>query len=240
MYARENESTINPLLNNHDELPDLIFSGLMKYGGSGKPVCNLAESFAYDPGTCTYTFRLRSGVRWHDGEPFDARDVVYTYRELTQDETLSASIRSNFQDITSVEAPDEHTVVITLSRYNAAILGYFTIGILPRHLLEGEDLNTTAFNQHPVGTGRFRFAEWDMTGGMILLERNEDYYDKIPNIERVVYKTVAVESTKAIMLQSGETDLAWLNANYAARFDGMKGFLSWVFTTADCTILPFC
>ncbi len=91
-----------------------------------------------------------------------------------------------------------------------------------------------------MGTGRFRFAEWDMTSGMILLERNEDYYDKVPNIERVVYKTVAVESTKAIMLQSGETDLAWLNANYAARFDGMKGFRSWVFTTADCTILPFC
>ena len=233
VYAGENESTINPLLNNHDELPDLIFSGLMKYDGNGKPVTDLAESFEYDADTFTYTFKLREGVKWHDGEDFTADDVVFTYKELTEDENLSASIRSNFQDITSVEAPEDHTVVITLGQYNAAILGYFTIGILPRHLLEGEDINTTAFNQSPVGTGRFKFVEWDTTGGMIILERNAEYYDKVPNIERVVYKTVSVESTKAIMLQSGEADLAWLNANYAAQFDGVEGYKSWVFTTAD-------
>ena len=233
VYAGENESTINPLLNNHDELPDLIFSGLMKYDANGKPVADLAESYAYDAETFTYTFRLRQGVKWHDGEAFDAEDVVFTYRELTEDEELSASIRSNFKDITSVEAPDANTVVITLGQYNAAMLGYFTIGILPEHLLEGEDINTTPFNQAPVGTGRFRFVEWDAAGGMIILERNEDYYDKVPNIERVVYKTVAVESTKAIMLQSGEADLAWLNANYAAQFEGLEGYKTWVFTTAD-------
>ena len=233
VYAGENESTINPLLNNHDELPDLIFSGLMKYDANGKPVLDLAESYDYDADTFTYTFKLRQGVKWHDGEDFNAEDVVFTYKELTEDENLSANIRSNFQDITSVEAPDDFTVVITLGQYNAAILGYFTIGILPQHLLEGEDINTTAFNQSPVGTGRFKFVEWDVTGGMIILERNTDYYDKVPNIERVVYKTVSVESTKAIMLQSGEADLAWLNANYAAQFAGVEGFKSWVFTTAD-------
>ena len=233
VYAGENESTINPLLNNHDELPDLIFSGLMKYDGEGRPVPDLAESFEYDAETFTYTFRLRQGVKWHDGEDFDAEDVVFTYRELTEDENLSANIRSNVKDITAVEAPDASTVVITLNSYNAAILGYFTIGILPQHLLEGEDINTTSFNQNPVGTGRFRFVEWDTTGGMIILERNDDYYGKVPNIERVVYKTVAVESTKATMLMSGEADLAWLNANYAAQFEGSEAYRSWVFTTAD-------
>ena len=233
VYAGENESTINPLLNNHDELPDLIFSGLMKYDGHGKPILDLAESYEYDEDTFTYTFTLRKDVKWHDGEAFDAEDVVFTYKELTEDENLSANIRSNFKDIVSIEAPDAYTVVITLNQYNAPMLGYFTIGILPQHLLEGEDINTTSFNQSPVGTGRFKFQEWDTTGGMIILVRNEDYYDKVPNIERVVYKTVSVESTKAIMLQSGEADLAWLNANYAAQFDGVDGFKSWVFTTAD-------
>ena len=72
----------------------------------------------------------------------------------------------------------------------------FTMGILPEHLLEGEDVNTTSFNQNPVGTGRYKFEDWDATGGMITLKRNEDYYGKVPNIETVVYRTVSDETTK--------------------------------------------
>lgn len=233
VYAGESESTINPLLNSHDELPDLIFSGLMKYDGNGVPVCDLAESYTYDKASYTYTFTLRQGVKWHDGADLSADDVVYTYDLLTQDETLTASITSNYEDIVSVTAPDESTVVITLSQYNAAMLDYFTMGILPKHLTEGQDINTMSFNQAPVGTGRYKFVEWDTAGGMIVLERNEEYYDKVPNIERVIYKTVSDESAKATMLQSGEADLAWLNAKYADSFRGSDGFQNIDFTTAD-------
>lgn len=233
IYAGENETTINPVLTYHDELTDIIFSGLMKYDGNGKPVTDLAESYEYDEESLTYTFHLRQGVKWHDGEDFDAEDVVFTYRTLTEDETLSSSLTSDYEDIVQIASPDAYTVRIRLGQYNAAILGYFTIGILPQHLLEGEDMNTTPFNQSPVGTGRFRLAEWDMTGGMITLVRNENYYDKVPNIERVIYKTVAVESTKATMLESGEADLAWLNANYASAFRGREGYHTWDFATAD-------
>lgn len=233
IYAGENESTINPVLTYHDELTDIIFSGLMKYDGSGRPVVDLAESYEYDAESFTYTFYLREGVKWHDGADFTAEDVVFTYRTLMEDETLSSSLTSDYEDIVRAEAVDDHTVVIELSHYNAAILGYFTMGILPRHLLEGEDMNTTAFNQAPVGTGRFKFQEWDRTGGMIFLVRNEDYYGKVPNIERLIYKTVAVESTKATMLESGEADLAWLNAGYADNFRGREDYHTWDFATAD-------
>lgn len=233
VYAGENESTINPVLTNHDELTDIIFSGLMKFDGKGKPVPDLAESCDFDKDKLTYTFKLRKGVKWHDGKDFTAADVVFTYKTLTEDKTLSSSLRSDYEDIKSVEAPDDYTVVITMKQYDAAMLGYFTIGIIPKHLLEGQEINTTSFNQHPVGTGRYKFENWDTAGGMITLVRNENYYDKVPNIERVIYKTVAVESTKATMLQSGEADLAWLNANYAATFAGKDGYKSWNFTTAD-------
>lgn len=233
VYAGEAESTINPILNSHDEVPDLIFSGLMKYDGNGTPVCDLAESWDYDDATLTYTFILKEGVRWHDGEIFTADDVVYTYDALTTDESLSASITSNYEDIESVTAPDEKTVVIKLSKFNAAMLNYFTMGILPKHLTEGQDINTMAFNQVPVGTGRYKFVDWDTAGGMITLEANTDYYDKVPNIERIIYKTVSVESTKALMLQSGEADLAWLNANYAETFRGNDAYKNIDFITAD-------
>ena len=233
VYAGESESTINPLLNNHEELPDLIFSGLMKYDAKGKAVPELAERYDYDPATFTYTFHLRKGVKWHDGKDFTAEDVVYTYTELTKDKTLSASITSNYEDITDITAPDKYTVVMKLRQYDAAIIDYFTMGILPSHLLKGKDVNTDGFNQAPIGTGRYKFVSWDTAGGMITLERNEAYYGKVPNIKRVVYKTVSDETTKATMIKSHEADLAWLNANYAKQFKDQKEFKCWDFTTAD-------
>jgi peptide/nickel transport system substrate-binding protein len=233
IYAGENEDTLNPILNNHGELPGIIFSGLMKYDEKGVPVKDLAESFTYDNDALTYVFKIRSGVKWHDGTNFTADDVVFTYKILTEDENLTASIKSNYEDIAEVSAPDASTVIFKLSRYNAAMLDNFTVGILPEHILKGQNITTSPFNQQPVGTGRYRFTEWDTAGGTITVERNADYYGKVPSIERVVYKTVAVESAKALMLQSGEADLAWLNANYAERFRGNPAFKNIDFVTAD-------
>jgi peptide/nickel transport system substrate-binding protein len=232
VYAGEADESINPIVS-PGELSGIIFSGLMKYDVSGNPVVDLAESYTYDEGALTYTFKLKKGVKWHDGQDFTAQDVVFTYEKLTKDTTLSASVLSNYKDIASVTAIDDNTVAITLSQYNAAMLGYFTIGIVPKHLLEGQDLTTASFNQAPVGTGRYKFVEWDKTGGTITLEKNEKYYGKVPNIDRVVYKTVAVENTKAVMLESGEADLAWLNANYAEKFRGKDGYKNIDFTSAD-------
>lgn len=121
VYAGENEDTINPVLSPHQELPTIIFSGLMKFDAKGLPVPDLAKSVDYDPKTLTYTFHLRDGVKWHDGAPFSARDVVYTYTALTSDKTLTSTITSNYQDISRISAPDERTVVIRLARVNAAI-----------------------------------------------------------------------------------------------------------------------
>lgn len=232
VYAGEADESINPIISK-SELSGIIFSGLMKYDAKGKPIVDLAESYTYDEGSLTYTFKLRKGVKWHDGEPFTAQDVVFTYDKLTKDTTLSASVLSNYKDIASVTAVDDNTVAITLSQFNAAMLDNFTIGIIPKHLLDGQDLTTASFNQAPVGTGRYKFVEWDKTGASIILEKNVDYYDKVPNIDRVVYKTVAVENTKALMLESGEADLAWLNANYAEKFRGKDGYQNIDFTTAD-------
>jgi peptide/nickel transport system substrate-binding protein len=233
VYAGENTDTINPVVTGQSDLVSIIFSGLMKYDASGNPVADLAEKYTYDDSSLTYTFNLRHNVLWQDGQPFTAADVVYTYTELTTDKTLSSSMLSDYKDIASVTAKDDYTVNITLSQYNAAMLDYFTIGIIPKHLLEGQDLTTSSFNQNPVGTGRYKFVSWDTAGGTITLVSNDKYYDKVPSIKNLVYKTVATESTKATMLQSGEADLAWLNAKYAENFRGKEGFTNYDFKTAD-------
>lgn len=218
VFAGEGQSVLNPLLNNTDDIQSIIFSGLMKYDGNNKPVTDLAESYEYDENTKTYTFHLREGVEWHDGEAFTADDVVFTYKALTEDKSLSSGITSNYEDIKSITAPDKNTVVIQMKQDNAAMLDYFTIGIIPKHLLEGKDLNTDSFNQNPVGTGRYKFVSWDTAANQITLVKNDDYYDKVPNIENIIFKNVTDENTKATMMQAGEADLVWLNASYASTF----------------------
>lgn len=233
VYAGEGSNTINPVINDHTELADLIFSGLMKYDAEAKPVIDLAESYTYNPDTRTYTFTLKKGVTWHDGKPFTSADVVFTYELLALDDTFISSVKSNYQDILSVTAPDEYTVVFVMKDHNAAMLSYFTRGIIPKHILSGQDVATSSFNQNPVGTGRYKFAEWDRAGNMIILERNTNYYGKVPNIERIIYKVVAAMNTKTTMLSTGEADLAWVNANYANRFRGNPAYQNIDFKSAD-------
>lgn len=231
-YASADYTTINPILNTHDELPNIIFSGLMRYDGAGNPVPDLAESYAFDPDTLTYTFKLRPGVKWHDGAEFSARDVQFTLDLLTKSDTLAASITDNYKEIESVNAPDDLTVQIRLSQANAAMLGNLTIGILPKHLLEGKDIMTDAFNQHPIGTGRYRFAAWE-TGQSITVAKNEAYYGKVPSIDRIIFRIIPDENAKAIQMKAGEVDLAWLNARNIEAFRGAQKYRVYDFTTAD-------
>ncbi|SDE13953.1 ABC transporter substrate-binding protein [Sporomusa acidovorans] len=231
-FASGDYTTINPVLNSHDELPDIIFSGLMKYDASGQPVPDLAESCNFDQGTLTYTFKLRQGVTWHDGQPFTADDVKFTLDLLTQSKTLEASITDNYKEISAVTVLDANTVQVKLSKPNAAMLDYLTIGILPKHLLAGKDIMTDPFNQHPIGTGRYKFAGWEV-GQSITVVKNEAYYDKVPAIDKIIFKIVPDENARAMQVKSGELDLAWLNAQNTQGFRNDKNFKVYDFVTAD-------
>lgn len=231
-YASPDYVTINPILNSHDELPNLIFSGLMKYDGHGNAVPNLAESYEFDEGTLTYTFHLRDGVTWHDGTAFTAQDVAFTLDALTHTDGLEAAITDNYKDIESVETPDDKTVHIRLRRPNAAMLNYLTIGILPKHLLKGKDIMNDEFNSHPIGTGRYVFESWDK-GQSIVLKRNDAYYGTVPKIERIIFKIIPDETAKAAQVKAGTVDLAWLNAQNAQTFREDPSVVVYDFKTAD-------
>ena len=233
VFAGEGVLSINPLINVHDELPGLIFSGLLKHDLSGKVVPDLCSSFDYDPNALRYTFHLKDGVYWHDGTPFTAADVVFTYQKLCFDQSFISPARSNYLDIKNVTATDPQTVVMELSAPNAALPGYLCIGILPEHLLKDEELMTSFFNQQPVGTGRYQFKEWDRAAGRIELVVNAAYYGKVPAIKHITYCTTADESNKSLLLRSGKADLAWLNAEDAAWFRTQAEFENIDFKTAD-------
>ena len=220
ILAGDYGSPMNPVLHNTADVQSVIFSGLLKLDSKNQPILDLAKSYDYDEASMTYTFHLREGVKWHDGKEFTADDCVFTYTVLTQDKSISSDVLSNYLDVASVSAPDKLTFVVKMKEPNLAMPAYFTIGIIPKHLLEGKDINTDAFNQHPIGTGRYKFVSKDTASNSVVLERNEDYYDNVPKIKSLIFKNVADETVKANMAQSGEVDIAWLNANYIKSFQG--------------------
>lgn len=160
MYASGDYTRINPAMDEHGEINLLLFSGLTSHDGENQVAPGLAESWDFDEATCTYTFHLREGVKWHDGEPFTAEDVKFTIEAIQNPENASENA-PNFEDVKEITVKDEHTIAFRLSAPNVAFLDYMSMAVLPRHRLEGEDMQESAFFRAPIGTGSYKLDSWD-------------------------------------------------------------------------------
>lgn len=181
---------INPFfayLNDVDrDLATLVFAGLTRLGPTGEVLPDLALSWQISPDGLTYTFHLRAGITWHTGTSFSSEDVLFTYGllagpALRADPALGALWRQ-----VSCQAPDQLTVVCRLPEPFAPFLSFTTIGILPKHVLEGADpamLIDHPFNQAPVGTGPYRLAQLDQTKAV--LKANTRYHFGEPTIDEI-------------------------------------------------------
>lgn len=231
-FASSDYKTLNAVLNTHDELPSLIFSGLMKHDGHGMPVVDLASKYEFDEASLTYTFHLRDNATWHDGKPFTADDVKFTLDTLRFNKDIESETADSYKNIKDVEVVDPKTVKIHLGKPSAAMLDSLCIGMLPKHLLDGKNIMTDSFNQNPVGTGRYKFVSWDK-GQSIILTRNDKFYGKMPKIEKIVCKIIPDENAKAAQLKSGGIDFSLINEKDAAAFRDNKDFKVFNFKTAD-------
>lgn len=198
------------------EVESMIYESLTRVDPAGSHVPALAvevpsvENGGISEDLTVYTYTLRNDVNWHDGTPFTASDVVFTYEAIANPE-VNARSRSGFELIESVEATDDHTVVFQLKEPSVVFLetwGYR--GILPKHIFESEDMNTSEYNRAPsVGTGPYKFVEW-VSGDRIVLERNESYYRDGAYIERIDYRIVPNSDTLLTMLETGEIDMRFV------------------------------
>lgn len=162
-----------------------------------------------DGKTMDITYHLRPDVKWHDGEPFTSADVKYTW-EAVKDPAFIAESKSGTEDIDSIETPDELTVVCHYNTVNPTFAStLFTFGIMPKHLLEGTDLNTSDYNRVPVGTGPFKVSEFEQ-GQYVVVEKFEDYWrgDDMPYLDKIIFKMLPDTNTLMTQLKSGEVDLA--------------------------------
>ncbi|MBM3299547.1 MAG: ABC transporter substrate-binding protein, partial [Deltaproteobacteria bacterium] len=137
-----------------------ILGSILETDENMKFVPGLAESWSVDPGNKTYTFNVRKGVKWHDGKPFTAQDVKFTFETFLP----TYHIFGKYLKDTKVDIVSETKVVVKPGIWAPAIqLGRFASGdwsMYPKHLLEGGDFIKSDYRKAPIGTGPFKFKEW--------------------------------------------------------------------------------
>ena len=187
----------------------MIFNGLVKYDKDIRLIGDLAESWEIKDHGLVIIFSLRKNVSWHDGHPFNAHDVEFTYRKLI-DPHVKTPYGGDFERVQSLEVIDDYTVKITYKEPFAPGLASWGMPIMPKHLLENEDLNTSKFSRHPVGTGPYRLKAWKSQEKIELIS-NHRYFEKRPYIDRSIYRVIPDESTIFLELQTRGIDSAGLS-----------------------------
>jgi peptide/nickel transport system substrate-binding protein len=251
IYLYQKPKNWNPLAtpNGPDtQVETLIYDALLMVNDSYDYEPRLAQTWTASPDARTFTFNLRPGLRWSDGEPFSSRDVVFTYKLLANPASGSAQ-SSKFdhvvgitdyrsgaaQDVVGFRAPDDNTFVVELDQPNAAFISSISwpfYGILPEHILGSADLKTLSDNPFflnpTVGMGPFSFVQYQ-TDQFVELQRNPNYRTSVA-IDRVFLKPVTTDVATA-QLEKGEmqlvqispTDLDRMRATPGVKIDSKPG-----------------
>jgi len=198
---------LNPIIANDSasgEINGQVFNGLIKYDKDLLFEGDLAKSWEVSDDGLVITFHLRPNVRWHDGVPFTADDVLFTYQKLI-DPNIATPYGADYERVARAEVLDPLTFRVTYKEPFAPALESWSMGIIPKHLLKGKDINTDDFNRHPVGTGPYKFKEW-LTGQKIVLVANDDYFKGRPNIDEYIYRIIPDPATIFLELKAKGVD----------------------------------
>lgn len=185
-----------------------IYEGLLRYDNDLKPMPSLATKWEITEGGTVYTFNLKKGVTWHDGKPMTAADVVFTAKEfLPKGHPRWRVTKTN---VTKIEALDDYTVRFTLKQPFGPFLGAFEVGsmpIIPKHIYAGTDFKSNPANNHPIGTGPFKFNEWKK-GSYIHLVKNKDYHiDGQPYLDEIFWHVIPDAAARAVAIETGKVDV---------------------------------
>ena len=201
---------LNPILTTDAysaQVVGTIFSGMLKVNEKLELEPDLAESYDISSDGKTYIFKLKPNVTWHDGAPFTADDVVFTFNTIIDPKTNTVR-RSNYVingKPIRFTAVDSHTVKAELPEPFAPFLLSAAAEIIPKHLLDHTNINTASFNRNPVGTGPFKFKEWK-AGQHIIVVKNPLYYGKPPQLDRIIFKPISDYNAGKVAIIKGDID----------------------------------
>jgi peptide/nickel transport system substrate-binding protein len=189
----------------------VIFDQLKKVERTDTIVPELAEKWSWQDGNRTLVFFLRKDVKWHDGQPFTAKDVKFTFDVVREAADAPAKLRINprkewYANIDAIETPDAHTVAFRLKRPQTSLLTMLASGyspVFPAHVPLGEHRTRC------IGTGPFKFKEWKR-GESVELVKNPDYFVKgRPYLDSVRFPIVVERGTRVAALQTAQVDVAF-------------------------------
>ena len=190
---------------------ELLYNGLLGQDERGNPIPELAERWQVEQGGAVYRFRLRDGVKWHDGAPFTAADVKFTFEEILL--KFHARTKASLGGpLAGIDTPDDRSIVFRFKQPYAPLLSQLDATeapILARHVYEGKDPQTNPANSNPVGTGPFKLAAYKK-GAEIRLARNPGYFKAgLPYPDELVMRIIPDASTQVLALENGEVDFLW-------------------------------
>ncbi len=179
-----------------------ILEGLTKIKEDGSVVPLLAESWTMDPDGKSYTFKLKRGVKYHDGEAFDASDVKFSFDRAKDEKSTNKAKKAVFDNISSVSVVDAHTVILTLNNADGNLL--FRLGENTAVILDPKSAATTATK--PVGTGPFTFNEWKK-GTSVSLNKWDGFRDaKNVKLKKVTFRFINDPAARVAALLAGDID----------------------------------
>jgi peptide/nickel transport system substrate-binding protein len=183
--------------------------GLFEFDRDMKPQPLLAIGWEVAPDGLTYTFKLREGVKWHDGEDFTSDDVAFSIGVLKK---LHPRGRTTFAQVTAIDTPDKYTVILRLTNptpYLLTALSSAESPIVPKHRYGDADPLTHVNNTAPIGTGPYVFKEW-VRGSHVIWERNPNYWNKeLPYLDKLVARFVLDAAARTIAFETGDVDLGY-------------------------------
>lgn len=203
--------TLNPVLaadTTSNGVLDYVFANLVKRNpDTFEYEPQLAKKWTSSADHLKFTFTLRNDVKWHDGVPFNADDVIYSYKVIMDPKTEAAFRRPQFQDVEKLEKLDDYTIRFTFKKpYFLAFSACASLTIIPKHIYDnGEDFNSHSYNRKPIGNGPYKFVTWD-TNRKIVLERNEDYWDKKPAFKKIVFSIIQDQAVQLQAFKKGQLD----------------------------------
>lgn len=212
LSSSSNPARLNPLIatdSASSSIAGFLFNSLVKYDESGQKIIgDLAESYRFITPTLI-EFKLRRGVKWHDGKPFSARDVLFTY-DLIKAPTTITPYASDFRVVKKVSVLDDHTLRVLYEKPYFKALEIWMMGIVPRHILSREnDIMGSKFNTAPIGTGPYILKKLEFSK-QIVLEANPHYFEHRPKIDTIVFHVISDPMTRFLMLKSGQIDVSGL------------------------------
>lgn len=191
------------------EVADLLYVAPLRFNKDLEPECWAAETFSMEDEGRLLRFRLRQGILWEDGTELTAADVEFTYK-LVIDPATGSPYADDFLQVKEFRVLDRYSFEVRYDRFFARAVSSWMNPILPRHILEGQNIRTTPFARKPLGAGPYRLKRWE-PGSRIVLEASPSYFLGRPYVSEVVFRIIPDTATMFMETRAGRLDVMELS-----------------------------